>query len=173
MGGKAISDPGGLFARGADGQPVDGQPTHLLSRIVDGGRESREAVPASRTSGLVTEVIRAWSFKAGDRTWRRWTPIDTSARRSSWPHAGVVELVDAPDSKSGSARSAGSTPATRTTKYEAARSNPASRLTATLAGGSGLAAPMHMANAGPGVVANTLPLPQASALAKAERTASP
>jgi len=28
--------------------------------------------------------------------------------------AGVVELVDAPDSKSGSARSAGSTPATRT-----------------------------------------------------------
>ena len=29
--------------------------------------------------------------------------------------AGVVELVDAPDSKSGSARSAGSTPATRTT----------------------------------------------------------
>ncbi len=29
-------------------------------------------------------------------------------------HAGVVELVDAPDSKSGSARSVGSTPTTRT-----------------------------------------------------------
>ncbi len=29
-------------------------------------------------------------------------------------NAGVVELVDAPDSKSGSARSVGSTPTTRT-----------------------------------------------------------
>ncbi len=33
---------------------------------------------------------------------------------ADYPSAGVVELVDAPDSKSGSARSAGSTPATRT-----------------------------------------------------------
>ena len=31
------------------------------------------------------------------------------------PHAGVVELVDAPDSKFGSARSVGSSPTTRTT----------------------------------------------------------
>jgi hypothetical protein len=30
------------------------------------------------------------------------------------PGAGVVELVDAPDSKSGSARSVGSSPTTRT-----------------------------------------------------------
>ena len=32
-------------------------------------------------------------------------------------NAGVVELVDAPDSKSGSARSVGSTPTTRTSVY--------------------------------------------------------
>lgn len=35
------------------------------------------------------------------------------------PHAGVVELVDAPDSKSGSARSVGSSPTTRTTSSDA------------------------------------------------------
>ena len=44
------------------------------------------------------------------REWR-----SGSAQLRTGPYdAGVVELVDAPDSKSGSARSAGSTPATRT-----------------------------------------------------------
>ncbi len=36
-------------------------------------------------------------------------------RVCSFPDAGVVELVDAPDSKSGSARSVGSIPTARTT----------------------------------------------------------
>ena len=36
------------------------------------------------------------------------------------PRAGVVELVDAPDSKSGSERSVGSTPTTRTITVEQA-----------------------------------------------------
>lgn len=34
------------------------------------------------------------------------------------PNAGVVELVDAPDSKSGSERSVGSSPTTRTTSQD-------------------------------------------------------
>ncbi len=37
---------------------------------------------------------------------------------AKWPDAGVVELVDAPDSKSGSERSVGSIPTARTTKYK-------------------------------------------------------
>ena len=35
--------------------------------------------------------------------------------RFRWEYAGVVELVDAPDSKSGSVRSVGSIPTARTT----------------------------------------------------------
>ena len=41
-----------------------------------------------------------------------WTPLAKPIMDAG--HAGVVELVDAPDSKSGSERSAGSTPAART-----------------------------------------------------------
>jgi hypothetical protein len=49
---------------------------------------------------------RSHTGVAGSRKHREWT---------WWLYAGVVELVDALDSKSSSERSAGSTPATRTT----------------------------------------------------------
>jgi hypothetical protein len=51
-------------------------------------------------------------FRGSSAAGRDWTPD-----RSLWqnrPHAGVVELVDAPDSKSGTERCVGSIPTART-----------------------------------------------------------